>query len=198
MSIFDLHEQNDEIDKKIIAGLERLSQVFKALLWEKAKEQQLSPIQIQLLIFIHYHAADKSSISYLSEEFNITKATVSEAIKVLEQKRLVAKTGDQLDGRRYSISLTAKGKKVVKETEDYTAPFAGWITGMPGAQKEHLWKSISDLIRVMNRIGVISVQRTCYTCSHYANAGGIHFCGLLQQQLAIADIRIDCAEHELQ
>lgn len=67
MSIFNLNTQNENLDNKIVAGLERLSHVFKALLWEKAKEHSLSPIQIQLLIFIHNHTQEKTTVSYLAK-----------------------------------------------------------------------------------------------------------------------------------
>lgn len=39
MPIFNLITQNHDFDSKIVAGLERLSQVFKILLWDKAKEK---------------------------------------------------------------------------------------------------------------------------------------------------------------
>jgi len=195
MSIFDLHKQNSEIDTKIAAGLERLSQVFKSLLWQKATAYQLSPIQIQLLIFINYHDADKNNISYLADEFNISKPTVSDAIKLLEQKELIAKKVNDADARRYSISLTKKGKQVVSDTEDYTDPITSWVTRMNPTEKESLWKSVSELILTMSGEGIISAQRTCHSCRHYTNTEGRHFCGLLGKDLGIPDIRIDCKEH---
>ena len=87
MSVFNLDNQNAGLNSKIVAGLERLSQAFRTLLWEKAKEFGLSPIQIQVLIFIHYHSKEKSTVSYLAQEFNLTKPTISDAIKALEQKK---------------------------------------------------------------------------------------------------------------
>jgi len=89
MSVFNIIDQNINLDSKIVAGLERLSQVFRILLWEKAKEYSLSPIQIQLMIFIQHHSQDKTTISYLAQEFNFTKPTISDAVKVLEQKKLI-------------------------------------------------------------------------------------------------------------
>ncbi len=79
MSVFDPSEQNIDLDKKIVAGLERLSQVFRALLWDHAKAYNLSPIQIQLLIFIRYHRPEHNSVSYLAGEFSVTKPTISDA-----------------------------------------------------------------------------------------------------------------------
>ena len=81
MSVFNLNIQNENTGNKIVAGLERLSHVFKTLLWEKAKQHGLSPIQIQLLIFIQYHSDEKNTVSYLAKEFSVTKPTVSDAIR---------------------------------------------------------------------------------------------------------------------
>jgi len=89
LSVFNLDNQNTNLDYKIVAGLEQLSQVFRILLWEKAKEHSLSPIQIQLLIFIRHHSADKTTISYLAQELNFTKPTISDAIKVLEETQFI-------------------------------------------------------------------------------------------------------------
>jgi hypothetical protein len=50
-SIFDVKKQHHDVDSKIAAALERLSQAFRVLLWEKNKDYNLSPIQIQLLVY---------------------------------------------------------------------------------------------------------------------------------------------------
>lgn len=182
---------------KIVAGLERLSQVFRTLLWEQAKKHQLSPIQIQLLIFIHYHSDDSNNVSYLAQEFSVTKPTISDAVKVLEQKGLIAKISSASDSRRYSIRLTPNGKTVVATTENYAAPFEEWIAQTTHAAQESLWNDISGMIRALNKIGVISVQRSCYTCGNYTEENGMPFCRLLNERLATKDIRTDCPEHEV-
>lgn len=51
-SAFDIHNQNTNTDSKIIASLERIAQAFRVLLWNESKEFSLSPIQIQVLIFL--------------------------------------------------------------------------------------------------------------------------------------------------
>jgi hypothetical protein len=51
-SSFDLEHQNSKIESKIVASLERISEAFRVLLWNESKENSLSPIQIQILIFI--------------------------------------------------------------------------------------------------------------------------------------------------
>jgi DNA-binding MarR family transcriptional regulator len=197
MSIFNLTEQNLNLNGKIVAGLERLSQVFRILLWEKAKEHSLSPIQIQLLIFIQHHSAEKTTVSYLAQEFNFTKPTISDAIKVLEQKNLIEKFKDSNDTRSYTIELTASGKKIVLETENFANPITDIITKSSEADKLILWENISNLISLLNSQEIISVQRTCFSCSHYITKNKTPFCSLLNQKLLKKDIRIECEEFEL-
>ena len=197
MSVFNLSNQNSSLDNKIVAGLERLSQVFRILLWGKAKEYSLSPIQIQLLIFIQHHSADKTTVSYLAQEFNFTKPTISDAIKVLEQKNLIKKNTDNKDTRSYTIQLTASGKKIVSETESFANPVTEIITKSNEADKLILWENISNLILLLNRQGIISVQRTCFNCGHYTVKNKNAFCTLLNQKLLTKDIRIDCEEFDL-
>ena len=52
-SSFHLTEQNQKIESRIVVALERISEAFRVLLWNESKENSLSPIQIQILIFIY-------------------------------------------------------------------------------------------------------------------------------------------------
>ena len=197
MSVFNLKEQNTNLDSKIVAGLERLSQVFRVLLWEKAKQHGLSPIQIQLLIFIQHHSSDKSTISYLAQEFNVTKPTISDAIKVLEQKDMIKKLTDDVDTRSYSIQLTALGKKIVSDTEHFVNPITEIITGIKQPEKLVLWEMIATLITQLHQSDAINVQRTCHYCKHFSSTNKVPYCKLLEQKLIPQDVRIDCAEFEV-
>lgn len=197
MSVFNLKLQNTSLDNKIVAGLERLSQVFRVLLWEKAKQHGLSPIQIQLLIFIQHHSPDKSTISYLAQEFNITKPTISDAVKVLEQKKMIKKLADEVDTRSYNIQLTEAGKNIVSDTEHFVNPITEIIAEIKQPEKLVLWENITKLIAQLHQSGAISVQRTCHYCKHFSSKNKAPFCKLLEQKLQPQDIRIDCAEFEM-
>ncbi|WP_418262963.1 MarR family winged helix-turn-helix transcriptional regulator [Flavobacterium faecale] len=194
MSVFNLNQQNSNLDHKIVAGLERISNVFRILLWDKSKRHQLSPIQIQLLIFINYHSQKLSTVSYLAQEFNLSKPTISDTIKTLEQKGYIKKVPVQDDARSYTIEITDLGKNVIFETENYTDPLSAIVSKSNAADKEILWKTISDMILQLNRMEIITVQRTCYNCKFFSNEKNVPFCGLLGQELKNEDIRIDCGE----
>ncbi len=191
--------QNRSIESKIVASLERVSQAFRVLLWEESKAYSLSPIQVQILIFILYHSNEKCNVSYLAKEFNMTKATISETIKTLEQKNLIIKDYDQSDARRYVINLTPEGKDSANKTSLFTEQLCSPIKQLQQEDKERLFSSLLQIISYLNRSGVINIQRMCMSCSYYqpVSNGQEHYCQLINQKLFIADLKIDCPEFKL-
>jgi len=61
-SAFNLNGQNQKIESRIVVALERISEAFRVLLWNESKENALSPIQIQILIFVYFHSSEKCKI----------------------------------------------------------------------------------------------------------------------------------------
>lgn len=197
-SAFDLVYQNSSIESKIVASLERVSQAFRVLLWNESKEHSLSPIQVQVLIFLLHHSDQKRKVSYLADEFNMTKATISDTIKTLEQKLFIRKEYEQHDTRSYIIHLTKKGKAIAEQTSSFAKEIQIPIDKLHTTDKENLLLSLLDIINHLNKAGVITIQRMCFTCHFYkANKNGQgHFCNLLNSKLAADELRIDCPEHK--
>src|SRR5690606_30312997 len=110
-SSFDPKLQILHTESKIIVALERISEAFRVLLWQESKESALSPIQLQMLIFLIFHEQEKCKISYLAREFNMTKATVSDSVRMLLEKKLVEKIPDPSDARSFALQLTQEGEK---------------------------------------------------------------------------------------
>lgn len=198
-SDFNLDFQNQHIESKIVAALERISQAFRVLLWEESKDYSLSPIMIQILIFLDNHSLEKSKVSYLADEFNMTKATISDSVRVLVKKELVRKEYDSTDNRSQFLILTDKGRDIVRKASLFSQDIRKPVEQMEGAEKEILLLKLLDIISFLNKTGVITIQRMCLSCRYYEYKGKSkgHFCHLLNERLKISDLRIDCPEHEL-
>ena len=198
-SDFDLGLQTQSTNSKIIVSLERISQAFRVLLWQESKEFSLSPIQVQVLIFLAFHSEEKRTVSYLAGEFNMAKATISETIKTLEQKGLISKVYGGPDTRSYTINLTEKGKSVAENTSLFTQQLTPPLDKMRDDDKEKLLLSLSEIIHHLNKTGIITIQRMCYTCAHYLqnHEGEKHYCQLLNKPLKNNELRVDCPEHVL-
>ena len=197
-SSFHLTEQNQKIESRIVVALERISEAFRVLLWNESKENSLSPIQIQILIFIYFHSPEKCKVGYLADEFNMTKATISDSVKVLLSKELVTKETDPNDTRSFTLSLTNEGKKIAKKASLFASSIEQLIEKLTQEQKTIMLNGLLKLIYDLNKSGIITIQRMCFTCSNYQLDNGIHYCKLLKSKLAENELRVDCPEHELQ
>ena len=198
-SDFDPKHQNQTTESKIVASLEKISQAFRVLLWQESREYSLSPIQVQVLIFFFFFCEEKRKVSYLAGEFNMTKATISDTVKALDQKGLIEKAYEPNDTRSYVIHLTERGREMAEKTSHFTRELHTPIDKLHAEDKENLLLSLLNIIRHLNRAGVITVPRMCMTCTYYRSSenGQKHFCKLLNQHLQVTDLRIDCPEHKL-
>ncbi len=166
------------------------------MLWEKAKEFKLSPIQIQILVFVNSHKPQYCTVSYLADEFNITKATVSDSVKSLLSKGLIIKLTNEIDTRSYIISLSPDGQEIINNLNNYSSELLNPLDEMSTKSQENLWVSLSNIITKLHSSNVISMQRMCYSCKYYSVDSDIQHCGLLEKELKQVDIRLDCPEHE--
>jgi DNA-binding MarR family transcriptional regulator len=196
-SIFDLKEQNTHLEFRIVTALERLSEAFRVLLWNEAKMLNISPIQIQILIFLKFHNLEKCTVSYLAQEFNMTKATISDAVKVMLQKGLIEKEINAQDTRSYTMFLTELGQKTISNATLFANPMVKTLDWLNSEQKEVLLQSLSDMIHRLHKADIITIQRMCKTCRFLQNTDVGHFCNFLQKPLEQSEFRLDCPEHQV-
>lgn len=195
-SVFNPQQQQQNISSKIVAGLGRISEIFKILLWEKAKLVGISPIQIQILIFIAYHKQELCNVSHLAKEFNITKPTISDAVKILDKKKMIIKDFSSSDNRSYTIQLSALGNEIVSQINDLGKPLKKQIDSLEQNDLNTIFKTLSELIYKLNQKGILTVQRTCFGCTFYQKNDTSDYCNLLNTELLNKDIRLDCPEFE--
>ncbi|MFT5821887.1 MAG: DNA-binding MarR family transcriptional regulator [Crocinitomix sp.] len=197
-SVFGLDEQNANLSSKIVVSLEKISEVFRILLWQQAKTFGLSPIQIQILIFIQTHESHLNKVSYLAKEFNLTKATISDAVRVLEQKELINKLRNDADSRSFSIVLTPNGTAVSKKVALFSNSLKTTIEGFSSEKQSDLWGSLLSVLVDFQSKGVLSLERMCLNCKFHSTDGATgHYCEFLKQSLEQDELRIDCPEHEM-
>ena len=185
------------LERKILSGLERLSETLKSLLWEKAKTYGISPIQIQILLFVSTHKTKICNVSYLAREFNVTKATISDAVKVLLKKEYLEKDFSPTDNRRYNLLTTSKGRELVTYIEEYSLPIEKELTTFSEKELLGMFDTLTKLIFQLNRQGIIQVQRTCFNCTFYkGDKKNTHYCQFIESPLENRDIRIDCGDFQ--
>ncbi len=198
---FDPSSQHGDVDKKIVAALERLSQAYRVLLQEEAQGRGLSPIQARFLVHLLYHSDELGRVGRLAEEFGLSRATVSDAVRTLEAKGLVRRESWPRDGRVATLRLTPAGEEAAVGLSGWTDVVEEQLGSFAPEEKEAAMRFLMRLISALQGAGVITVARMCVTCRFFrpdAHPGSAspHHCALLDLPLSAADLRIDCPEHE--
>jgi DNA-binding MarR family transcriptional regulator len=197
-SPFNPDYQNNNIDAKIVVALEKISEAFRVLLWEVSKEFNLTPIQVQILIFLKTHRDEFHTVSYLSREFNMSKPTISDSIKTLEKKHLIIKISQKSDIRSFIVKLTRKGHKIASTATLLTQTIENSLKHIPRDTKKSIFALLTNTIATLNKAGIVSIQRMCFSCIYYKYnvKENNHYCNFLEKKLLVSDIRLDCNEHK--
>lgn len=200
-SIFSHKYQHDDLDGKLVLALERISHVFRLLLWEQTKTYNLSPVQIQILVHIFHQPESDRNVTSIAQKLNVTKATISDAVKSLEKKKLISKKVDIEDFRYQYLMPTKKGEKLVKKIEVWADKFKHKISEISESKKLDMYDTLLKLLLSFEREGILNKHKICFSCRHFVqtmrNNKSLYFCHLLNKQLDNSEIRIDCAEHEV-
>jgi DNA-binding MarR family transcriptional regulator len=200
-SAFHLPTQHESVDAKLVAGLERLGQVFRGLLWERAHEHGLSPIQARVLLDLRFRAEEGRRVGALAEQFRLTAATVSDALTTLSEKGLVVKTPDPDDRRARIVELTPDGEETADALSTWAEPVRNQLEALDTERTTEAITLVMDLIASLETADLISRARMCRTCRFFAPdahaaADAPHHCNLLDLPLGPGDLRMDCPEHE--
>lgn len=195
-SPFDPKVSRKNIDSKIVVALERISEAFRVVLSEENKKYNLSNIQIQILIFILFHNDELRTLTSLSEEFSISKASLSDSVKSLELKGYITKERNLKDFRSSTINLTEKGKEMAEKVASFGSKIESVISVLPSDKKGALLDSLLDVIHQLYLGGIISIKRVCVNCSYFVRDenNSEHFCTLLNKSLKQEELKIDCKE----
>jgi len=201
-SVFEPSSQHGDVDKKIIASLERLSQVFRILLRGEAQKRGLSPIQAQFLVHLLHHGAALGRVSQLAREFDLTRATVSDAVGSLEKKSLIGREPWPDDKRVTTLRLTRSGEFTARELAAWANVVEEHLKGFSSEEKEVVMRFLMALIGSLQKSGLITVARMCMTCRFFRpdthpGESSPHHCALLDVPLSGSDLRADCPEHKL-
>jgi len=185
---------------KIVASLERLSRVFRILLWDLATESGLSPIQIQFLLYLRDQPRAHCRVSVLAREFGLTRATVSDAVSTLARKGLVTKEGSAEDKRVAHLVLTNEGRRLARRFEGWQERMVEKVKGFDAQTLGTVFLFLQETIIGLQRDGTVARAHMCLGCEHFRpSASGDplrpHLCGLTQTPLGVPDLKVDCPIH---
>ena len=196
LSPFDPQHQSKNLDARITVALERISEAFRVMLWETGKKHKLSPIQVQLLIFLRYHEKGHCTITCLSEEFAMSKPTISEVVKTLGGKNLIQKVGAENDSRSFYIQLSPKGKDLAEALGGFSNQLCAQFKNSQEVHKEAFYQMLLSMMTGLRNDKIIKRQRMCPSCEHLSVKKNSSYCEKLTMDLSPHTYLVDCCSHQ--
>ncbi len=93
------------------------------------------------------------TISHISRQLNIAMPTVSQTIRILEEKELVQRLTDGRDRRRVYVALTQRGEKLLEQMARQMASMMDEVMERLGGENvEQLTRLIDKLYDIMEDI----------------------------------------------
>lgn len=188
----------DSLPQRLADGLLRLAAVARQIDWQAAERVGLSPTQADILRFIAGRPAGVR-LTDAASHAGVRKATASDAVAALERKALLRKHVDAADARALTLKATAKGRHVARA---WPRSFEPVVDVLAETEQEVLFGLVLTMIRRLQQKQLIAPQRTCVSCRFFrenvaAGARMPHYCALVGAPMAVRDLRVDCAEHEM-
>lgn len=175
--------------------VERLGNLVRADVRAVCNEYGVRPVQLEVLRYLMRCNRYSDIPQAVTEFLGVTKGTVSQTIKVLEQKGLLVKYDDVADKRLVHLKPTLKGRRLV----DRTVPAKSLVSGLQhhaGTKSKALEKVLRELLQSIQKANGYNTFAPCHTCRFNQQHDGHYFCGLTQEPLMDDEVLLICREHQ--
>ena len=171
--------------------LERISSLFRAQLRDTANEHDLKLVQLEALVYLSVANRYSDTAAALGEYLGVTKGTISQTIRALEQRGLVQKAADANDGRVLHCRLTKDGARIAARAHP-----ASFLRELPSRQQQETLSAALGVLRALQAGRGFRSFGSCHTCEHFTLSGDGHRCALTGEPLSDEDSTRICREHE--
>jgi len=192
-------ENSDPIAERIATGLHKVGLAMKQQSWQQASGEGLSATQGQILVALV--SSGPLTGTELGQRLGLTLPTISDSVRVLNEKALVTKSPDPRHPRGILITPTARGRAVGVRARSWPEFLADAVATLEPREQEAFFAGIVKMIRTLQEQGLVPVSGMCVTCTHFRpnvhEGAAPHHCALVDAPMRDVDLRIDCNEHEL-
>jgi len=175
--------------------LERLGNLIRSQARRTSDAYDLQPVQLNALHYLSICNRYSDTLLAVSEYLGQTKGTTSQTLKLLEQRKLIAKKRDPIDGRVTHLKLTAAGKRMVQQS--WPSPVLKAAEDLfPAKQQAALRDQLKHLLHTCQTANRQKTFAVCRSCRHNEQRGDGYFCQLTQEPLSAEEVTLICREHE--
>lgn len=175
-------------EQKIRALMNRLARLDSASSWSG----DLNPVQRSALEYLRDANRFSRSPSHVAEFLGTTRGTMSQTLKALLRKGLVAEIRSEVDKRSISYTLTQTGLAMLKED----SVIAVALKNLKDQDVVDLEGGLRQTLQQALKLNNGKSFGQCKSCRYHEAAKGAAFCQLLSLPISVEDIEKICVEHE--
>lgn len=200
MSSFDPRHRADNISGQIAIALYRVSQAIGYLFRKRGTEQNLSPAQIQALLFLHYSRMGVRTIGGLSSRLASSYATTSGVVDALENKGFVKRQPLPSDQRTITLQLTAAGIQKTGLVDDVLEVIESAISDLSPDKQQAFIDVMQHVVGRLQAAGHVEVYEMCWGCqffrqdAHPETPNAPHHCAFVDAPLEEPSTLLECPD----
>ena len=176
-------------------AIERLSSLLATEARSHASALGLKPVHLEILEYLGRCNRYSDTPAAVTEYLGSTKGTVSQSLQRLEEKKLLGKAADARDRRVVHLSLTPKGRRLVKDAPLSQA--SDFLADLADDESAVFERVVGNLLAHLQRANGRKAFGQCATCRLFETLGADGFrCGLTREPLTVADSELICREFE--
>jgi len=197
--IFDPQHRKESRSARISMALIRLSLAMKKMMQAESEALELSPIQIQTLLFAAYTRNDVATVGNFAKAIGTTHVTAVKVIQGLVRKGLIVKTPKPEDRRVTLLELTSKGKELVSKLEHWGGSLEESLQSMSEKMMANFELGLGSILSSLEKRGHLVVAEPCLGCIHFrpnvGDAATPHYCQMIRKHLSHEASLQECPEH---
>lgn len=178
--------------------LERLGNLLRSEARSLGVRYGLQPVQMEALAYLGNCNRYSDTPLGVTDYLGLTKGTVSQTLKVLENKGLLRKQADKKDKRVVHLHLSAAGRNLLNKAVPAPAIRDACET-LTATQQSAMLEGLSALLGAIQSGNGMKSFGVCKTCRHNEQRpAGEFYCKLTREPLSRGDVELICREHELE
>ena len=175
--------------------IERLGNLVRADVRAVCHASGVRPVQLEALHYLTQCNRYSDTPQAVAEYLGLTKGTVSQTLKVLEEKGLLKKRSDPGDKRVVHLTPTASGRRLVERVvpSDLLAMGVGRLSK---SEQKATGEALRLLLRSVQKANSLRTFAPCHSCRFNQKIDDGYLCELTQESLTADDVVLICREHQ--
>jgi len=175
--------------------VERINSLLRSWQRDDALLSVVPAVQLSALRYLSICNHYSDTVMGVTDYLGLTKGTVSQSLKALEERQWIYKEADPLDKRSTHLKLTAAGLAVVQQLQAVKV-LQQAVQQLGPELERQLTGALHQLLSQVQQQEQRKSFGVCRSCRFHQQQDGQPFCGLTQQRLPVDSVELICREHQ--